>query len=246
MRAIADIFSYLDALARDEETRGPEHKFLVKYRVGVADYEFANYSGVEQVGNHRRVVANLVCKMNGQPVSVRRLICPARIIASTMTVTDKFSTVSSGKYIYRGIRNEKSPNTTGTRTMIRKTVRGLLHSLDVKEGFREELIDLLGQMGLEPHIEVGYTMRYKEVFLTEDMAVDKLCRIFDNQRTYFRNRNSPLWGTGKFQTLRQEPEKLRIVANFLRDKAHEFGDRRSAKLSYNVLEDPLRVNREHH
>lgn len=241
MRVIADIFSYLDALMKKEDKRGPDYKFSVKYRIGTADYEFANFSDIEYVGNRRQTRSNFVYKMDGEPVSVGRMVQPARIIASTMTVTDKFTTVSNGNYIYKGIRNEKSPSTTGTRTMIRKTVSGLLHSLDVKEGFREELIDLLEQMGLEPHVEVGYTLRYKEAFLNEDMSPEMMCHIFDNQREYFPNRQSDLWGTSNFQKLRQDANRLEVVASFLKEKAVELGNRRTARLSYDVLNEPMRI-----
>ena len=112
MRVIADIFSNLDALMKKEDKRGLDYKFSAKYRIGTADYEFANFSEIEYVGNRRQARSNLVCKMDGESVSVGRMVQPARIIASTMTVTDKFTTVSNGSYIYKGIRNEKSPSTT--------------------------------------------------------------------------------------------------------------------------------------
>ena len=157
MRAIADVFSYLDALSRDVDIRKSPvgYKFYIKYKVGISVYEFTNIAEWEPAGRAVRNYTHVGFKRDGVAARIEQMVIPSRIIASTMTVTDKFTTVNTGRYIYKGIRNERSPGTTGTRTMIRKTVSGLLHSLDVKEGFREELAELLEHMGLRPRLEVG-------------------------------------------------------------------------------------------
>lgn len=246
MRSIADIFSYLDSLSREAEVikNIPEFKFDVRYRMDDSEYEFANFREVEPVGGKRRVAKTHLFKKNDVDVGVGMMAIPSRIIASTMTVTDKFTTVMQGRYIYKGIRNENSPNTTGTRTMIRKTVSGLLHSLDVKEGFRQELTDLLEKMGLRPHLEVSYTLRYKDVFLNTEMTPERLCHIFDNQGDYFKKRKSPIWGTSNFQKMRQNGNTLFVVSNFLRTLAEENKNEKRVYLNYNVLEDPDRINRD--
>ena len=156
MRAIADIFSYLDGLkaGRVYKKSPVDYKFSVKYRFGSAIYEFTNIGEFEPAGRAKRNYMYTTCKRNAEEIEVRQMEAPARIIASTMTVTDKFTTVNSGNYIYKGIRNENSPGTTGTRTLIRKTVNGLLHSLDVKVGFQQELKELLKHMGLSPKLEI--------------------------------------------------------------------------------------------
>lgn len=246
MRAIADIFSYLEALTTEmvEVKTIPAFKFLVKYQVGVAEYEFANIREWEPVGGRNRMQNTHLYKRNGEEVRAGQMALPTRIIASTMTVTDKFTTVPGGRYIYKGIRNERSPNTTGTRTMIRKTVSGLLRSLDIKEGFRQELAELLERMDLRPRLEVSYTLRYKDVFLKREMTPELLCRIFDHQEEYFEHRHSQIWGTANFQRLRQDEGKLSIVARFLRNLAEANVDVKRVTLNYSVLEDPQRINRD--
>ena len=158
------------------------------------------------------------------------------------SVTDKFTTVNSGHYIYKVIRNENSPGTTGTRTMIRKTVNGLLHSLDVKEGFRQELVELLEHMGLQSRLEVSYMVRYRNVFLNPDMTSERLCYIFDHQDQCFENRNSLLWGTKNFNKLREDAEKLERVASFLQNLAVRNENVKKVVLNYSLLEDPHRIN----
>jgi len=245
MRAIADIFSYLHLLSKGAEvvSNPISYNFNVKYRIGVVEYEFSNFGEYNPIGRARKNYSHLFYRCNGKNVRARQMVSPARIIASTMTVTDKFTTVNNGNYLYKGIRNENSPSTTGTRTMIRKTVSGLLHSLDVKEGFRQELVELLESMGLRPRLEVSYTLRYKQVFLDPDMSSEKLCYIFDHQGDYFKNRKSPLWGTANFQKLRVNERRLEKTARFLK-KLAENVNVNNVQLCYSLLEDPQRINSE--
>lgn len=246
MRAIADIFSYLDGLMEGREyKKSPvDYKFSVKYKVGIVNYEFTNIEEFEPAGRARRNYMHTTCKRNAEEVRIGQMVAPARIIASTMTVTDKFTTVNSGHYIYKGIRNENSPGTTGTRTLIRKTVSGLLHSLDVKEGFREELVELLEHMGLRPRLEVSYTVRYRNTFLRPDMTTEQMCYIFDHQDQSFENRNTQLWGTKNFQKLRANGEKLERVVSFLRNLAERNVNTKKVVLTYSLLENPQRINAE--
>ncbi len=243
LRAIADILSFLDGLREGRKySKSPvDYKFSIKYRIGIANYEFTNIDALEPAGRARRNYIHTVCKRNGEKVGIEQMEIPARIIASTMTVTDKFTTVNSGRYIYKGIRNENSPGTTGTRTMIRKTVSGLLHSLDVKEGFRQELVELLAHMGLQPRLEVNYTVHYRDVFLNPNMTSEHLCYLFDNQEKCFENRNSLLWGTKNFNKLREDAARLERVASFLRNLAVKNENVKKVVLNYSLLEDPYRI-----
>lgn len=246
MRAIADIFSYLDSLCRGVEIKkNPiSYYFCVRYRIGIEEYEFSNFDFINPVAGARRQYTHLFYKLNGNKVRVEMMGNPSRIIASTMTVTDKFTTVNNGNYIYKGIRNENNPSIIGTRTMIRKTVSGLLHSLDMKEGFRQELCELLEHMGLRPRLEVSYSLRYKQLLLDPEMTSEKLCYIFDNQEEFFKKRKTLLWGTANFQKLRADANKLERMAQFLRELAEVNACVNNVQLNYSVLEDPQRINRD--
>lgn len=243
LRAIADIFSFLDGQMEERVyKKSPvDYQFSIKYMVGISTYEFTNIDRIEPAGRARRNYMHTTCRRNSEEVRIGQMVAPARIIASTMTVTDKFTTVNTGRYIYKGIRNENSPGTTGTRTLIRKTVNGLLHSLDVKEGFRQELAELLEHMGLRPRLEVSYTVRYRSVFLDPEMTSERLCYIFDNQDKSFENRNSLLWGTNNFNKLRVDAEKLERVASFLQDLAVRNENEKKVVLNYSLLEDPSHI-----
>lgn len=241
LRAIADIFCYLEQLRENPETlkNPPRFKFKVEYSLFGNLYEFANFGEVETVGRHQEVYTHFYCKKNGETTVLQDMEMPPRVLASTMAVNDKFNTVGTVLYRYKGIRNENSPGTTGTRTLIRKTVSSLLHSLDVKEGFREEVKKLLKAMGLEARMEISYTIRYKDVFLKANMSSELLNDIFSNQKKYFDNRKTELWGTRNFEKIKADPNKVEIAAEFLR-KATERSQRVNAKrfvVSYHVLED---------
>lgn len=246
LRAIADIFSFLDGQMEERVyKKSPvDYQFSIKYMVGISTYEFTNIDRIEPAGRARRNYMHTLCKRDGEEVRIGQMVVPSRVIASTMTVTDKFTTVNSGHYIYKGIRNENSPSTTGTRTMVRKTVGGLLHSLDVKEGFREELVDLLEHMGLRPRLEVSYTVRYRNTFLRPDMTAEQMCDIFEHQDKSFENRKTQLWGTKNFQKLRADREKLERVVSFMRNLAERNVNVKKVVLTYSLLEDPQRINAE--
>ncbi len=241
LRAISDIYCYLEALKNNlEEVKNvPRFKFQINYVFHGNIYEFANFGEIEPVGRYQEVYSHFYCKVNGETKTLNEMEMPVRVIASTMSVNDKFNTVSTERYRYKGIRNENSPGTTGTRTLIRKTVSSLLHSLDIKEGFRDEVKVLLDALGLEPRMEVTYTIRYKDVFLKADMTAEKLTDIFTNQKNYFEHRETDLWGTRNFEKIKNDPLKLETAAAFLR-KAAETNIRLNPKkfvVNYHVLEN---------
>ncbi len=217
LSSLIDIFQYLDAIKEgtDERKDTPLFRFHIKYVLGGDVYEFANFGEINYIDYRHQMFLNLHYRKNGENVRASQIISPTKIIASTMTVNDKFVAKSKGRYCYKGIRNEKSPSTTGTRTMIRKTVTSLMYSLDVKEGFRDEFMQLLLHLGLSPKITLHYNVRYKDVFLDSHMTPEKLRDIYDNQENYFHRRQTELWGTSNFQKIRNDKDKLEKICRFL-------------------------------
>ena len=97
--------------------------------------------GLEPVG--RGAQYNIYYYVNEKQIHPSECKLPNNVIASSMTISDKFRANSDDFYKYNGVRNEKSPNTTGTRTLIRKTVNNIILSISSKNGFRDELKSLL-------------------------------------------------------------------------------------------------------
>ena len=223
LSSLVEIFQYLDVIKEESDDRKntPLFRFNIRYLLDGNEYEFANFGEINHIVYKHQMFLNLHYRKNGTDVDPSQIPSPTKIIASTMTVNDKFVAKSKGRYSYKGIRNEKSPSTTGTRTMIRKTVTSLMYSLDVKVGFRDELMQLLLHLGLSPQITLHYNVRYKDVFLDSHMTPDKLRDIFDNQDNYFHRRQTELWGTRNFQKIRDVNNKLEIICRFLSQNANK-------------------------
>lgn len=243
LRAIAEIFCCLENLFNEKEPDVPQYYFDVVYSTYWETMEFANFRDFNAVEHGRRRYTQFVFKCQGKETEeVKRLMLPQRVIASATTISDKYLAKSTEMYRYKGLRNEKSPSSTGTRTMVRKTVDGLLNSLDIKTGFSSQLKDLLPHLGLQPRLELSYSMRYIDVFVKENMTGEMLQQIFENQEGHFK-RGTKLWGTRNFEKIRDEDRrKLKVAANFFRKIARNGFDDGRRVLKYDLLEDVQRVS----
>ena len=242
LRAIAEIFSCLENLYQGIEPTTPQYYFDIKYSSHLEEMQFANFRDSYPAENSRRLYTQFVFKREGREVCARDLVLPKRVIASATTITDKFVAKSTEMYRYKGLRNENNPSTTGTRTMVRKTVNGLLDSLNEKYGFRKELVDLLKYLGLQPRLELSYTMRYVDVFVKQDMDGMKLQWIFENQSEFFR-RTTDLWGTRNYAKFKDEDrDKFDIAASFFRRVAVRGFEEGKRQLKYDLLKETHRVS----
>lgn len=147
LRAIADIFRTLDIIINNpEEGQFPELKyhFAVKYFMDGHTYVISDI--IKDIQRVRTDNVNaFVFMIDGQKADRHDMQLPRTVIASSMTIADKFPTPSSGIYKYRGVRSEKTPSTTGTRTIVRKAVEGIMDSLAHKHTTREEIAAILSE-----------------------------------------------------------------------------------------------------
>ena len=237
LRAIADVFCCLENLRNEEDNSGPRYYFDIAYTIRQERFEFANFRELNPVERGRRLFTQFVFKREGNNVRANDMMLPSKVIASATTIADKYVAKSTNMYRYKGLRNENSPSSTGTRTMVRKTVDGLLDSLDAKEGFRKELKELLKHLGLQPRLELTYSMRYKDVFVKPDMCGQELQHIFENQGDVFK-RATKLWGTHNYEKIKEEDRmKLDVAADFFRRVAQRGFDDGKRQLKYALLED---------
>lgn len=239
LRAIADIFRTLDCLVNSEEdVKMPEisYRFGVTYQLDEHLYSVSDiHNGIEPHG--RNQIHQYYFKIDNKSAHRRDIRLPKRVIASSMTVADKFPTPSMGLYKYRGIRNEKSPSTTGTRTIVRKAVEGIMDSLAHKHTTREELAIILNELGFEARLEIRYRFRYRNVFLREDMNRDLLEDIYTNWRNYFQGRSGEVWGTKYYKSLRNDPEKVEMVCEYLRRAASRYRHFEGNNVIYDVFNE---------
>lgn len=211
LKAIVDVMRVVDVLInRREDVKMPElgYRFGITYMLDGEQYSVTNiHHGMEPFG--RNVPRQYFFKKNGWDVHVKDIRLPQSVIASSMTIADKFPTPSMGIYEYRGVRSEKTPSMTGTRTLVRKAVIGIIDSLAHKHTTRDELRLLLESLGFQPRMHIKYKVRYKENFLTLGLTPNGLEELYMNWKEHFKGRSGEVWGTKFYKSIRNNQEKDR-------------------------------------
>lgn len=242
LRVIAEVFCLLENLHEEKEYAQLRYFFKIEYVSHWEELLFSNIRKMLPNGFRSRRYEQFVFVKNGTDVDAKSMILPKRVIASSTTMMDKYVAKSTEMYRYKGLRSEKSPSTTGTRTLVRKTVESLLGSLHEKYGFRKELCGLLEQLGLQPRLELAYSLRYKQQFVKEGISRFELVELFENQEGHFGKRKTMLWGTHNFNHIKeQEPWLLDNAAAFLDRLARRGFDDGRNMLWYDLLSGDERV-----
>lgn len=243
LKVIVDIFNYVHELNHSDSTpRSLGYSFEIRYWYNDHEFIVKNYTSGGPVRRNAKVADKMVCQINGNPIGVHECLLPNVIVASAMTVTDKFSVKSVGDmYRYQGIRSENSPSTTGTRTLVRKTVEGLVRCLKVKGGYREELALILDVLGFKHTLKVRYQVKYKDVFLREDLNPELLCDIFDNKdKQFFQHRDSDLWGKRYFDNIRHDRRVLERICNYYQRLSRETDIKQSRlSIGYDLFQEGI-------
>lgn len=196
LKAITDIFNFLHSklLALSDSNNLP-YRFKLTYTINNNEHVLTSMPKEQE--QNSKFEHDIIYYLNNQQVPFSKCKLPTRIIASSMTISDKFRARSNEFYKYNGIRNEKSPSTTGTRTLVRKTANSIISRISSKTNFQEELKSLLLKLGLQDKMVINYGMRHKEVFLRKNITPNLLSDIFDNREKYFPLRNTDIWGGEK-------------------------------------------------
>ena len=244
MSAIATVFSEVYKAKLNGNTGSRRFTFEIDYYLFNDHYQMSNshktgkYIAMEFYNRQNYVT---VIK-NGLSIDLADAFLPDRVIASTMTVTDKFVAKSDEFYKYRGIRNENSVNTTGTRTLIRKAVSSIMSCMSSKNAFQNEMRILLDNLGLEQHLHIKYGMRYKSLFLRNNMSIPMFKDIFDNWEDHFIGRGNAPWGYNHYLRIREDNQKLDCIVKFL--IKHAMTAQGSVVVSYDVMQAPEEFHRD--
>ena len=235
LKSVIEIFTYIHSLiSQAAQPNNLPYRFRIQYSIDNDIYTISSMpKGLEPVGRGARY--NIYCDVNEIQIHPSECKLPNNVIASSMTISDKFRANSDDFYKYNGVRNEKSPNTTGTRTLIRKTVNNIITSISSTNGFRDELKNLLIKIGLQNRLTISYGMRHKEVFLNKDMSPELLYDIFDNRKKYFPSRDTDLWGKTFFLKVREQHDKIKVITDFLRKIAINNFKRKRYTLEYDII-----------
>lgn len=241
LNVIAEIFCFLENRYSGKDQEVPSYYFRIKYCAKWVEYEFSNFADYNPAG--RSKYTSLYFKKAGERVNIGMMELPWRVIVSSTTINDKFVAKSTDMYRYKGMRNEKSPSSTGTRTMVRKTVESLLNSLDSEVGFRRQLKDLLHHLGLQPRLELTYSLRYKNIFLKEGIDRVKIQQIFEEQSETFKKRTTLLWGTQNYEKIKYEQiEQLDEIAKFYQTIRNNRAFTKKETLYYDLLDEECNVH----
>lgn len=235
LKTIIDIFTFIHSLtSQSVQPDNLPYRFKIQYSIDDDIFTISSMpKGLEPVRN--RVRYNIFCDVNEKQIHPSECKLPNGIIATSMTISDKFRANSDDFYKYNGVRNEKSPSIIGTRTLVRKTVNSIISSISLQNGFRDELKDLLLKLGLQDRLTISYGMRYKEVFLNKDMSPELFCDIFDNRKKYFPSRVTDLWGKTFFLKVRDQNDKIQIITDFLRKVATDNFKRERYPIEYDII-----------
>lgn len=238
LRAITDIFRTLDEMVNYQEAILPvlPYKYKVIYILDGHIYELANSKELFRPGVKylKKGFEILVDNVESDWENVR---VPNALIASSMSITDKFPTPSFGIYKYKGIRSERTPSTTGTRTLVRKAVEGIIDSLSHKHTTRDEIAMILSELGFQKYMGISYRLRYKSVFLRDDMNPELLDDIYVNWQLHFKGRTGEVWGTKYYKTIKKDSNKISIVCRFLQRYAQDENVIKSNCIYYDIFDE---------
>lgn len=237
LKAIIDIFNFIHFRLLDlNDSNNLSYRFELTYYINGDKCILSSMpKGMEPVGRGERY--NVYYYLNDQQTPLVKCKLPVRLIASSMTINDKFKAKSDDFYRYNGIRNENSPNTTGTRTLVRKTVNSIISCISYKNKFREELKCLLSKLGLQERMTINYGMRHKEVFLKRNITPDLLSDIFNNREKYFPLRDTDIWGKTFFLKVKEQPDKIKIITDFLSRVAIKNYKGKRYVLEYDIIDN---------
>ena len=238
LASIAEIFCYVEKLKRHEAAYDsrPRYFFELEYKLIDQRIKIANFLD-DDPSKGRRIFTRCYFYKNDHKVDFDTIELPKRVIASATTIADKFVASSTEMFRYKGLRNENSPSSTGTRTMVRKTVQSLLESLDVKSGFKEELKGLLEDLNFHPKLELSYKLKYSNEFVSEDVDALKIKNLLFERRK--RTRNKYFEAKARYSYRRNEEEGYyeRNEEDYYRIKQEEEYNRQLEEISFKQWEE---------
>lgn len=249
LAAVADIFRYLHQL-QNNDNKSVEplgFRFAIQYFINGHCYKVSTLPdllGLVKVDENAN--EKISCWVDDQPKGLHVCDLPCAVLASSITIADRFRTQKQpdNYYWYLGVRNENLPNSTGTKTIVRKTVDAIAECLTHDTYFRERLLDLLECLDLERKMEIEYSVRYKNVYLADPITEERFIQIFDNWKEAFdaagMKRQTQPWSHNKFQQIRKNPENISLMVDYLNKiKEKQLLDKRS-HLIYNINEEAFK------
>lgn len=246
LSAIGSIFRFIKKVQDVGNQKGErlDFRFEVEYFINGHFFKVSNLVDKKSEQNEENESIN--CWEDGEKVGLHRCVLPSVVLASSNSIADKFKTQKQddGFYWYLGVRNENSPNSTGTKTLVRKTVSAIAECLTFDEYFKNQLLDLLEKLGFERKMEIGYSFRYKKVFLKDPTTKESFMNAFDNWEEEFKKagskRSSIPWGHKQFENIKKNPENITTIVDYLNKISSDNLIKGRGQITYNILDNTIK------
>lgn len=171
-------------------------------------------------------------------INIKDLVLPERQLVCSIMLTDKFNSKSTDFHKYLGVRNEGSAQIAGTKAYIRRTVEFIIKGLK-NDFFKEQLKHLLTFLNLKEILYVSYIPRYRNIFMTGDLTIERFHEVFTKWQDSFTRRDAEPWGRKHYMKIKGNArlvEEIVIFLNRLSTKLKTYGSR-GKYFSYDVLND---------
>ncbi|MBN8567990.1 MAG: AAA family ATPase [Ignavibacteria bacterium] len=217
-------------------------KFQIKYLINSVTYFYSNYD------ENNQNKFELVFKINDTIVKHDDIILPQRLIANSISITDKYPYIKDQNYfpIYKYLGIRTSTLSAGTRSYTNRTVEYIIDSLQEKE-FSVQLKEMLIFLGLKEKLEIIYFPRYRHHFFTSDLNETKFRGFFENYKKYAPNRKTQPWGTPRYDKIKKDYKLIEQLISFINDlstKLIPYKDSKNSKcIVYDILNDKSLVSK---
>lgn len=244
LQAIINIFREGAHFIKEKKRSGVMMgSFYLKYKIDKYTVEIANISFVKgwlltEPLTGVQDSMPVFYKVNGN-ASMDSKYLPHKILASSMTFTDKFPAVRDKfltQYHYLGIRNINSPSSAGTKSVYTTIVNSLTTSLS-KAGFINSLKKILADLNYSPSIKVSYVPKYRTIFYHNDISPDDFTKMFHNWETTFKSRKNEPWGFWYFKSIEKDKNLLKKIVHFLNTKKMLSYGQGGRYFEYDLLKD---------
>ncbi|PHR48040.1 MAG: hypothetical protein COA32_05805 [Fluviicola sp.] len=238
LKTVINLFREIHELKQnDKRINKVPGKFVLTYLLNGKQFSFGNFK-LDSEHMAARFSKGVWFTVDNQiEDDYNKILLPNNIIANSLMITDKFPFLKEEdfpRYTYLGVRSSRA--SSGTKAYIRKTVELITTSIE-KKGFKAKLKEILSFLDLEPTVNIYYKPVYSREFYKEDIDVDEFHRIFNHQKEYFPKRETEIWGTTYYDSIKENNELVSSIVDFLQHVAKNFLKDNSKLLHYDVLSD---------
>ncbi len=205
LHMISEAFIELSEL-RNNRILKSKNKYILEYMIEGKKVYIDNSKGL------------IKAYINNDPVDVKIIPLPKKIICSSFLLNDKFRFKGEEEerlpiYEYQGVKGSRS--IANTKTLVKRTANNIIKSSN-NINFIEKIKYLIKFLDLGYEIDLVYEIRSKKSFFEEYINEDMLINELDDALA--RRKHTPFWKI-KYENLKNE-DKIQNIVNAL--NSNEF------------------------